>query len=317
MNAKHILKLAFGLSLLAALFLMADFQALAVMVQQMHWGYGFAGFAAFAATSALDMWRLRMASPSAAQIRWFAFCRMHIESYAMAPLLPGHIGVDAYRVATIGRGSGKGYVEPAVILFGLRVFSLLTMLGLAVALFLVLPQWRALYAPFVQGLMSLPAWGGALTGIATLLSVVLGWLVWHRFGQRVQHRLAGVHQAWNALTRSRLMRLVAMSLAMIILRIATFLLTLQAFGIEMDIWLGTSVALCAALAWLLPLSPAGIGVREGVIVGLLVWLGIAYAPALAVALLNRAYFVLFAGIGGVSFLLPKTDAKLATQENHP
>ncbi|AVL54929.1 TIGR00374 family protein [Roseobacter denitrificans] len=310
------MKLAFGLSLLAFLFIMADFQALAVMLGQMHWGYGFIGFAAFAATSALDMWRLRMASPSAAQVRWFAFARMHIESYAMAPLLPGHIGVDAYRVATIGRGTGQGYVEPAVILFGLRVFSLLTMLGLTFGLFLGLPEWREVYKPLVLAVISFPVWGVVLTTVAALLSVVLAWLLWRRAGPRLLNRFAGVRQAWAALTWPRLMRLLAMSIAMIILRIFTFLLTLQAFGIELDVWLGTSVALCAALAWLLPLSPAGIGVREGVIVGLLVWLGIDYVPALAVALLNRVYFLLFAGIGGVSFLLPKTNATLATQENH-
>jgi uncharacterized membrane protein YbhN (UPF0104 family) len=312
-NGKQILKLGFGLSLLVGIFVMADFQALATMVQQMHWGYGIVGMMAFSVTSALDMWRFRIASPSAAQIHRFAFFRMHIESYVMAQLLPGHMGVDAYRVATLGRSSGKGYMEPAIILFALRIFGLLVMLGLTVFLFLALPQWRELYLPYLYNAM--PLWSGVLTGILLLLFATFGALLWRRVKPDFQHRFAGVGPAWQALTWPRLMWLAVISLAMIASRIVTFLFTLWAFNIEMGLWLSTSVALCAALSWLLPLSPAGVGVREGVITGLLVWLGVTFTPALAVALLNRVYFVLFAAFGGVSFLLPKSRTELSTQES--
>lgn len=312
MNLKSIIKLCFGLALLGGLLSAADGGAVLRMGDSLHSGYAVAGMLVFLTTSALDMWRLRLASPAAQAMPKGRFVRMHVESYIMAQLLPGHLGMDAYRVAMIGR-AGHGYAEPAIVLFALRVFSLLLMLLGTAMLIAVLPQWQALYLPWLHVLAVQPSWVMAGAGLGLTAGILLPLWLLRRLWQRFRHRLEAVVTAYKALTPALVAGLVMVTLLMLASRIATFLLTLAAFGIEMEIGLATTIALLAALSWLLPLSPAGIGIREGVITGLLVWLGEDYTLALMVALLNRLYFVALAGCGGISFLLPKNNAPLAEE----
>lgn len=310
-KAGTLVKLLLGLLLLGALLVMADFDAIGEMVGRMAGIPAVAGMLVFAMTGALDMWRLRLASPSARQVATGAFVRMHFESYIMAQLLPGHMGMDAYRVAMIGKNRQR-YVEPAVVLFSLRVFSLLVMLAMVAVLLLFLPEWQALYLPYVEMVSALPGWLLSAGLVGLLLCAVLGFRLLRPVLHRFRHRLDDVVEACNALTARLVAQLVLVSLAIIGTRILTFLLTLAAFGVEIGVLQATSVALIASLSWLLPISPAGIGVREGVITGLLVWLGISFEAALMVALLNRVYFIVLALCGGISLMLPKAGDRTAS-----
>lgn len=301
---KHFLKFTFGIALLIGLFAMVDVHALWDMAKTMHLGYAMAGLLCFILTSGFDMWRFWLASPAARHIPLPAFIRIHFESYIMAQLLPGHFGVDAYRIAIIGK-SRNNYMEPAVILFGLRIASMVVMLAATLLLVFLLPQWQELYAPFVTQFMQQPHWLLALLIMAGLGGAIAAWLIAKHLWHKHRPKFAQLSAACAAITPARATGLVALCLGMIVLRIATFIFTLYAFDIHMPLLLASSLALCTALSWLLPLSPAGIGVREGVTTGLLVWLNVAYAPALAVALLNRVYFIAFALVGGISFLCPK------------
>ncbi|PLX35252.1 MAG: TIGR00374 family protein [Hyphomicrobiales bacterium] len=308
MNAKNLLKLVFGFGLLAALLMMADWRALFAMGKRVDVGFAITGMMSFVATSLFDMWRFRLASPAAQHLLLVMFARINLESYIMAQLMPGHTGMDAYRIAMVGRAKNQ-YVEPTAVLFSLRLFNLLIMLLLSACFLVVLPEWRQLIRPVPQHLLTLPPWLIVLGFIGAAGGGYVIWRLLSRFGNHLKGRLSGVSEAYHALTLRRSAWLVLLSLMIIATRILTFFFALQAFGGGLPFLLAASIALFAALSWLLPLSPAGIGVREGVITGLLVTFGFAFDTALAVALLNRAYFLLFAGLGGISFLLPKTQSQ--------
>ncbi|MBM3618242.1 MAG: flippase-like domain-containing protein [Alphaproteobacteria bacterium] len=304
MRLKNLLKFAVGILLLALLLGLADWDALEAMLHQAQLFPAAMGMIMFTLVSALDMWRLRVASPAAQRMAWGAFIRLHMESYSVIQLLPGHMGFDLYRIAVIGKHN-KGYAEPSLIIMGLRVFSLLSTLLFALILMLALPQWHSLYEHLPKRIIDLPAAIWLLSGLAI---VVIGaasfWILW-RLYRRYRTKLPAVRAAYGTLSWRRTLLLIALSLSMIPLRILIFIFSLEAFGIALDPWVAASIALCATLSWLLPISPAGIGVREGVTVGLLVWQGVAYAPALVAALLNRLYFMIFSLVGGLCFLLPR------------
>ena len=65
------------------------------------------------------------------------------------------------------------------------------------------------------------------------------------------------------------------------------------------------VVALSVLASALPISPAGLGVQEGVLAGCLVLLGIAPSAAVAIALLNRSFIWLLAAIGGWVFTVSR------------
>lgn len=297
-------KFVFGLVLLAALLAMADFNAVSNMAKQLKYRYALAGMLVFIITGMLDLLRLRLASPSAQKLSWRTLIHMHFESYAIAQFLPGNVGMDVYKVAMIGKRQ-QGYWEPALVLFALRVFSLLVMVILAITLLLYLPEWRSLYLSPLMKISTHPIW--IWSTVASVLVLVFSLVV--RFLQHrwtdIKHQFKSGINAYRLLTRTLIAKLVTISLLIIAIRIVTFLLTLAAFDQKISLSQAVLIALLGNISWLLPLSPAGIGIREGVITGLLSWINIVFETALLVALLNRSYFIMMGLIGSCLFIIAK------------
>lgn len=306
MKIKQLLKLCFGLTLLSMLLMMTDFNAIKNTTKQLNSGFAILGMLVFLIGGILDMWRFRLASFKAQQKSWGAFTRICLESYVMGQLLPGQMGIDAYRITMMGKDQ-KHYAEPLAVLLGLRCFSLLIISCATAILVLLLPEWQAIYLPYLQRIL-FHSFGAYLAFLfAIIVLFFFAFRLFRHLWKTLKNQLGRIKNPFHILTSNVIYWLAILSLLILTTRVLTFIFTLQAFDIEMKFLVASSIALLAALSWLLPISPAGIGVREGVIVGLLSWFGVSFESALMVALLNRAYFIILAICGGVLFLLPKTS----------
>ncbi len=296
-----------GFLLLAILVANADFSSISDLLQQLRWFEAGCGFAIFLATGLLDMWRLRLASYHARTIDLWQFVRIHFESYILAQVLPGQVGMDVYRVGMIGKAGG-GYLQSTAILLLLRAFSMFTMFFILIAALLLFPERNYLRGSELD-VGNIPVWEIPVLLLVFLLGI---WFIIRMMrggmSQRLHARVQSVILACKEVPAVRLVLLVLISLVIIATRVASFYFTLRAMGAEIGFIYTITVALAASFAWLLPISPGGIGIREGIIVALLARAGIGFEQALLIALLNRIYFTLLGGFGGLLLLLPKNHS---------
>ena len=115
-----------------------------------------------------------------------------------------------------------------------------------------------------------------------------------------------------ATTRSELLRVLGVTLALYAVRGLIVWLCLLAIGLDVNYLVALAALAVGNLACAIP-SPAGtVGLREGGMVGVLAGLGTAVAPATIGALLFRAAMIIGAGLGlGLSLLAVRLFAKPA------
>ncbi|MEZ4653826.1 MAG: lysylphosphatidylglycerol synthase transmembrane domain-containing protein [Candidatus Eisenbacteria bacterium] len=213
--------------------------------------------------------------------------------------LPGGNALGmALRIHRIVRGSGRyADVVVCVLLDRLVTTGAMTLFGLVFAL---------LEHPSVP--VMIPAvLAGATLVLATGYVVVLwrpGWSfiapMWRRLERRLPSRIAALRQSTCRVEHPLALTLAAWSLSMVVhvLGVATFWVVARAIGVEISAlalaWIRSTALLAAAL----PVTIAGLGVREGILVALLVGLGVPDSPALAFSLLLFATTTLAMGIAG-------------------
>lgn len=212
-------------------------------------------------------------------------------------------GVSAGSVATVWRyhGNGAGVMQSVAVLSASRMvelvaFCLLALLGLAT---------------------SVSAASGSRLWVATLLAgiilaVLLALWLLHRLPvpaaataadpsgnalQRTRTALLAAVQLLRDLPRRALLRASGWALLQGVLDAATVLALALALGIPIGLPQALWINALSYLAILLPVSAAGLGMRELAVLAALLPLGISRADALALALLMLAMLLLNALVG--------------------
>lgn len=225
-------------------------------------------------------------------------------------------GVSAGSVATVWRyhGSGAGVMQSVAVLSASRMvelvaFCLLALLGLATS---------------VSGVSGSRTWVATLLG-GIIVAVMLGLWVLHRLPvpmatataaadpasllQRMRAALVAAMQLLRDLPRRSLLQACGWALLQGVLDAAT----VMALAFALDIHIGLPQALwinaLCYLAILLPISAAGLGMREVAVLAALVPLGVSRADALALALLMLAMVLLNALVGALLQLFTRLPAR--------
>ena len=214
--------------------------------------------------------------------------RLQVIASAFANVTPGQIGGDAYKVARLGT-EGHAVIPLSVRLIWLRILSfLLVVVGAAVAI-VFNPQLVETFSAWVASELT----RSGLLWLGTIASV--------GFGILVSVTARSLRRIWRACVPSldafALLELGLASASILILRVVVLRLLCRSVGFEVDVLGGLLVATCSVLASVLPISIAGAGVREGVIVLLLTTLTASYEQSVAVALMGRLLMICQGAVG--------------------
>jgi uncharacterized membrane protein YbhN (UPF0104 family) len=220
--------------------------------------------------------------------------------------LPSGMGGDAVRAYESARDTGRATESVTAVILerGSGMLSLFAAGSLSLLLYPghELPLSITL---LVHGLFL-----GALIGTILLWQDFTGALLaW--FGARLPARLHGLWAKGTAVyedfkgyrTQYRLLAdLMLQSVVTLVLTVASLYTLIAALGQTVPIAPFAAVIAIATAIDLVPISPNGLGVREGVYVFLLGRLGIASGTALAFGILIRLLVLIQALMGGLAFL---------------
>jgi len=255
------------------------------------------GLGAGAALALLEAWRFQIAFAGWG-LGYGAALRITLAGLFVGSFTPGAVGSEVYKLYAV-RGREPGVVRPLVKLAFLRLIGTLAVAVAAGGGWLAAPEslrglvgriawrWPKVPAPALQGLRI----GGAA-------AAVLGLAVLFANRKRIALR---VRQGWDLLAGFQLRRvgeIFVLSLGIALLRGLSLSLLVRSLGERGRFGDLLVVVALSVLASALPISPAGLGVQEGVLAGCLVLLGMTPAPAVAIALLNRSFIWLLAAVGG-------------------
>jgi uncharacterized membrane protein YbhN (UPF0104 family) len=202
--------------------------------------------------------------------------------------LPGQLAGDAVKAFRLARAAPDvGEVTAAVAavavdkIIGMFALLLLTALGLGLNA-AIFGQPVVIAAGVVTVLIPV--------GLAVVLSAPLpAWL--GKWGQEFA--------AWRtvALTRDALLRSLALGIVFQMLSIAAFVILGGALGITLSVTAWAVIVGLISVVLLVPVTVAGLGLREGSLVAVLAMLGEGTGPALALSFSLLALNLLGAGVG--------------------
>jgi glycosyltransferase 2 family protein len=235
-------------------------------------------------------------------------------SWQVNCLVPAKLG-DVYRAYLARANFGWSLSLTLGTVFIERVFDLFAIatLGLAAGYW----SFRSDLPPSVQVIFAL--------GVAVVLLLALGLFTLRNFGRRLISRLPTPHRVLElyerfetgvfSIDRRRLPLIGVLTFLIWSTEGARLFLVIEALGFS-DVHLGISgaffVALAASLLTAIPLTPAGLGVVEAGVVGILTLVyGVSFTDATAIALVDRSISVLSVVVlGSVLYVVsPLTKAR--------
>jgi glycosyltransferase 2 family protein len=231
--------------------------------------------------------------------------RIQVIASAFANVTPGLIGGDAYKLARLGT-EGHAVIPLSLRLIWLRILGLLVVVvGAGVALVLN-PDLADIFGAWASAALT----HVRLFTLAAIVSVSAVVLV--LAAARPLRRILRVHRP--ELGAAAGSGVVLASVCILMLRVVVLLCLCRSVGFEVDVAGALLVATCSTLASVLPISIAGAGVREGVIVLLLTALTASYEQSVAIALLGRLLMIC-QGLVGVAwwFLQRRLDHSSPTR----
>jgi uncharacterized protein (TIRG00374 family) len=218
-------------------------------------------------------------------------------------ILPSGLGGDAIRIYELARASHRG-TEAVSSVFVDRFLGMFALQSLALIALIFSYQWI-----------------GPQVSLATLgffVAAVL--LAWFLFNPRVRRLLAGrltflsglallrplkaFYDSMHQYGMAALFKAFLVSLGFNVLLILMNILIALSVGAHLSVWYFMLFVPITSLVLLLPISFAGLGVREGTYVMLFTRVGMSHQEALSLSLLVYAIGTVIPGlIGGVIYLL--------------
>jgi uncharacterized protein (TIRG00374 family) len=225
--------------------------------------------------------------------------RVNGTGFFLNNFLPSAIGGDAYRVVRTLPASGhRSRAISAVIVERVVGFATLMLIG-ALGALMLFPRYA------IAGVFLLVAGLGALAGLLGFHAVAAGWL--EPLTNRIRHTKVFAAVSHNAGYLRRGVRhwvaLVLISMLFQLIAVANVYFLFQSLGTEVSLEACALISAAAGLSTIIPLSINGIGVVEGSFAGTALALGIAYEPALAVAILIRVLVLPPSLIFGLMYVL--------------
>ena len=245
-----------------------------------------------------------LARATCADLGWGEIASWSGRAVLAGQVVPGGAGGDAVRVLSVGRRAGFGTAVAGDLLARICGAVGITLWGAAGAFLL-----RDAVGPFVVGAAAFAA-GGCLLSLLIVLQAdhILGF-VEHRHHPLARRVAAFLHPLADALAiyRTRpgmLFQCCLISCAGWGLNLAAFVCLGHAVAVGVG-WQVFAVSMPVALvATLAPLSPNGVGMREGILIGLLVKAGAAGPQAAALSILVDIQLLPVAVIGAAVGLRP-------------
>ena len=236
------------------------------------------------------------------RLAWRSLSSWYLQGLFVGQVLPAGVGGDALRAVEVGRVTGHGHALAS--LAGSRMAGTL---GMAV--------WG------VAGAVLLRAWMGPMGVVGACVFAVVMVVAWvlalgaervvHRYrGHRCQYRkrIANVLHPFTGAFRGYrrvphvLVKSVLVGTAGWGINLCALAIFAKALGIQAD-WSIFAVAIpVTLLATLAPFSMNGLGLREGVLVGLLAHAGVNSAHAGALAVIIDLQMIPFALFGAVLWM---------------
>lgn len=286
-----IAKLAVTAVLLALILGRVDWEILWQRSLDLRGGAVLLAFLSFLLIAVGEVSRMK-ATLVAFDLGWTDFIRIHLIGSFFASFLPGQVGADLYRVHSLSRIDGQPDRPLALVLL-IRMVGFFVLVAAALLSFAV--HGRELWT-----LLDPRAVGPVLA--MAFLATVLGTLAVCTH-PRLRDRLATFRrrsrEAATAVTVGQILSLIVLSIFVLLMRVLVtfFLVTGTGYSLTLDEAL--LVVALATLVTLIPISFAGIGLREGAMTALLVFFQVPYEEAVLVAVLGRVFIVSLALTGGV------------------
>jgi uncharacterized protein (TIRG00374 family) len=293
------IKIVIACTLLLALALGVDWEAVPGQLAQLDWKFASIGLSLVALEMVVNAWKwsfsLRLHD---LRFPWSYLFRTGCFGYFFNNFLPSAIGGDVYRIyRTMTPAVARSRAVSAVVVERAIGFGAMLLIGTIGALLLAgtsaLARWYLAFAAL-----------GAVAVLIVSALLALGWL------DRPRALLARI--AWLQPVRDNLQRvlrpriewvgLLAASFAFQILAVAVVWLAFAAIGSQVSVAAAAIITAAAGIASVLPITISGLGVVEGSIAGTAVAVGIQYDSAVLAAIAVRMLGLMIGAGCGLLYL---------------
>jgi len=251
------------------------------------------------------------------RLAWSSLSSWYLQGLFVCQVLPAGVGGDALRAVEVGKVTGHGHALAS--LAGSRMAGTLGMAVWGVAGAVLLRAWMGtagIIGACVFAVFMVVAWVLALGADRVVRRLRGQECRWRKRAANALHPFTGAFHAYRrvprVLVQSMLIGAVGWGINLCALAIFA-----KALGIHAD-WSLFAVAIpITLLATLAPFSMNGLGLREGVLVGLLAHVGVNSAHAGSLAVLIDLQMVPFALFGAVLWLRRRRTGKFDAAAPEP
>jgi len=305
-----------GLSLIFGLIVSVDFNQLINSIDAANLNMLLLGFLLFSIQGIFESWRFKIVFDDYG-VTFAQGIRLFFIGLFFANFMPGMIGADMYQVYHMNNVR-PGLLRPLSLSLFLRLTGLLGNIALGlVALYLSTISWSESIHLHLEQIAPTSRRALVLLLLALFLGVLIGssrkarnWLrtLFEKAGN-LAHELQLVATSFNAL---HLSLIGLLGIFVVLARAAGFYALVIAFGSSINGVDVVVVVTITTLTILLPISFAGLGIREISATAILITFGISPAVAAAIALITRFFIWALSLVGGAWFLIERRQAKICT-----
>ena len=307
-----MIKVLFGLGLLIGLTTFVDYDRLLASIRTADQQLLLAGLLLFSMQGVFESGRLKIVFADF-NISFPESVRLFFVGMFFGNFMPGMIGADIYQVHYMHRVR-RGLLRPLSLSLFLRLSGLINNILLAaVALALSTKIWIEPIDVHLNH-MAIPDWI-LITALIVLLvfAAMMASLPGRNYLRFLYGKISEALQEFFQVVRSFSIiehaSIGVLGVLVILSRAASFYILVQAFGFSISSIDVILVVTVTALAMLLPISFAGLGVREISATAMLIAFGIAPPEAVAISLVSRCFIWILSLVGGAWFILNKTITK--------
>jgi glycosyltransferase 2 family protein len=251
------------------------------------------------------------------RLAWSSLSSWYLQGLFVGQVLPAGVGGDALRAVEVGKVTGHGHALAS--LAGSRMAGTLGMAAWGVAGAVLLRAWLGpvmIVGACVFAVAMVVAWVLALGADRVVRRMRVHECRWRKRIANGLHPFTGAFRSYRRVPRV-LVQSMLVGAAGWGINLCALAIFAKALGIHAD-WSLFAVAIpITLLATLAPFSMNGLGLREGILVGLLAHAGVNSAHAGALAVLIDLQMVPFALMGAVLWMrrrkVVRLDSAAATE----
>ncbi|MDH3994580.1 MAG: flippase-like domain-containing protein [Gammaproteobacteria bacterium] len=312
MHLRFSIKVLVALGLMILLFSIVDTRQFLVAIRQADYWLVFWGFCIYSGLFLFESARLIIVFASFG-VRVITALKLCLVGLFFGNFVPGSIGTDIYQVFYLQQIK-SGLLAP----ISLSLFLRLTGLVLNV-IFLILAYAMISYAQDfdISAQWPLDSWKYAGLGLIALVVLAFAALSIIRPSRifasklftRIKQILLEVLEVLGSFSATHILNIMLLGSMVIFCRaFGIYILTL-ALGESISSAEAVFTVAVSALAMFLPITFAGLGVRELTVAAILVFFGVSPPAAAAVAILSRCYIWILSGVGGIWFVFDRYPSK--------